>query len=120
MLDAKFDVLHLPYTGVDLDAYGNEVDTWGPGQAKKFITFGQWNGSEPKVVGHERVVVDTTIITRPEFGRVLPKDRMVIDGIVYDVVGLPEDYTRNPKRHDFGCYEINLRYVGSGGEEFGS
>lgn len=119
MIPALFDVLHLPYTGVDTDAYGNEVDTWGPGQSKKFVTFNNPQTTEPKIVGHERDVVDLELVVLADFGRVSAKDRMVIDGDTYDVIGRPEDYTRNPFRRDFGCRVINLRLVSSG-EEFGS
>lgn len=113
MIPALFDVGHQSYSGDDVDDYGNAEEGWAAPVAKKFVTYNQPITSEPKLVGHNRDVVDFEMIVLPNFGPVKPQDRMVIDGTTYDVIGRPEDYTKNPFRNDFGCLVINLRVVES-------
>lgn len=36
---------------------------------------------------------------------------MVVDGQTFEVIGNPEDYSKNPFRDDFGCLVVNLRKV---------
>lgn len=111
MIPALFNVTHRVFAGAGSDAYGNPVESWSAGTAKKFVTFNTPRTSEPKLAGHDRDVVDLELIVKPDFGLVGSRDHMVIDGREYEVIGLPEDFTKNPWRGDFGCYTINLRVV---------
>lgn len=111
MIPALFDVSHRVFSADGVDDHGNYVESWSAGVGKKFITFTTPRTSEPKLAGHDRDVVEFELIVKSDFGVVSPQDRMVIDGIEYDVIGQPEDFTKNPWRTDFGCFTINLRLV---------
>ncbi|MFT4125083.1 MAG: hypothetical protein QM662_02480 [Gordonia sp. (in: high G+C Gram-positive bacteria)] len=94
MIPALFDVGHKMYLEGAVDDWGNPVDTWADPVSKKFITWADYATEDPKLAGHDRDVVDAGIIVYPDFGSVSPRDRMVIDGIEYEVIGSPE---RNDK-----------------------
>lgn len=111
MIPALFAVGHQVYDGAGEDALGNEVESWADPLAKKFVTWNAPRTSEPKLAGHNRDVVEVEMIVLPDFGVVSSRDRMVVDGDTFEVIGLPEDYTKNPFRSDFGCYVLNLKAV---------
>lgn len=111
VIPARFDVLHRQFSSGAADSYGNPSASWSVGVAKKFVTFAAPRTSEPKLAGHDRDVVELELIVLPGFGAVSHRDRMVIDGATFEVVGGIEDYSKNPWRNDFGCYTINLKAV---------
>ena len=94
MIPALFDCGHQVYVSNSIDDFGNETATWLPAVSKKFVTYATNDTSEPKIAGHDRDVVDASIIVYPDFGVVKPRDRVSIDGIVFEVIGLPEDNTK--------------------------
>lgn len=111
MIPALFDVGHCVYSGAGEDAHGNQVDSWAAPVSKKFVTYAAPRTTEPKLAGHDRDVVEVEMIVHPDFGVVSPRDRMVVDGDTFEVIGKTEDYTKNPFRPDFGCLIINLKQV---------
>ncbi|SDT85094.1 hypothetical protein [Gordonia westfalica] len=112
-IPAVFDVEHLPFNGTGADDYGNDVESWGEPDPRKFVTFIDPQSDELDLPGHIRDSVDVGIIVLPDFGPVSPRDREVIDGTVYDVVGQPKDYTRIPSLTGGGCYVVTLKVVKS-------
>lgn len=94
MIPALFDVGHKRFTEGVEDAHGNTAPGWLEPVWKKFVTWAAFTTTEPAIAGHTRDEVDTGIIVYPDFGEVDPRDRMVIDGLEYEVVGRPE---RNDK-----------------------
>ena len=113
MIPAIFDVGHQPYTGDGVDEYGNAEESWGDPEPRKFVTFIDPGSEELDLPGHVRDVVDVGIIVLPDFGSVSPRDREVIDGVTYDVIGEPKNFTKNPFRSDFGCHVVTLKVVQS-------
>ncbi|MBM7280363.1 hypothetical protein JTZ10_21700 [Gordonia rubripertincta] len=113
MIPALFDVEHLVFDGEGKDDYGNDIESWGSPEPRKFVTFIDPESDELNLPGHIRDTVDVGIIVLPDFGPVSPRDREVIDGIEYDVVGMPKDFTKNPFRPGFGCYVVTLKVVQS-------
>ena len=93
MIPALFDVGHRVYSAGAVDDLGMPVQAWAAPVGKKFVTWSsspsETATSEPGVAGHDRDVVECGIIVYLDFGSVSPRDRMVIDGTEYDVVGTP-------------------------------
>lgn len=78
------------------DPFGNPVDDWqGPPAPRKVIGWAPPVSADPKVAGHDRVLVDTELFAPPGFV-VGPKDRVTIKGRTYLVVGHEEDTDGNP------------------------
>ncbi len=90
MIPALFDVIHAAYVAGGKDVHNNPVDSWSSPVAKKFVTWGRFDTDEPAIAGHDRDVVDARIIVYPDFGVVAARDRMTVDGVTCEVVGLPE------------------------------
>lgn len=122
-IPALFDVAHRVYTDGVEDSWGNSTAGWADPVVKKFITWADYATSEPKLAGHDRDVVDAGIIVYPPNAPVppgqawfgdppKPKDRIVIDGVEYEVVGHVE---RNDKAWWQDCnvlnWVVNLRAV---------
>ena len=91
-----FTVGHRRYdTSRPTDELGNQVDFWFPAELKPVYGWGAPNRSAPKVIGHDRVVVEIELLVPLEF-ECGPHDRMVLDGDEYDVVGGVEMYDHSP------------------------
>lgn len=103
MIPALFDVDHLAFQEEGgVDGHGNKVPGWADPVAKKFVAWAEYyNTTEPQVVGHDQDQVTAGIIVYPDFGEVNPRDRMVIDGQRFEVVGEPE-------RSDKAWWDSNL------------
>lgn len=123
VIPALFDAGHRVYSAGVEDDWGNTVAGWADPVVKKFITWASYATSEPKLAGHDRDVVDAGIIVYPPtnlhvpetqrwFGDPpKPQDRIVIDGLEFEVIGDPE---RNDKAW-WDCtilnWVINLKAV---------
>lgn len=82
------------------DGYGGEADVYTPdleqpGTEHMVFAIYTGTGAEPKLAGHDRVIVDGAMIG--------PPDIVSAHGIVthttlgrFEVVGEPEDYNNNP------------------------
>lgn len=111
-IPALHPVGHCAYSADAEDAHGNPIAGWAEPVDKKFIAWARFDTTEPKVAGHNRDVVDAGILVYPDFGAVNPKDRMVIDGQTFEVIGEPE----RADKAWFDCavinWCINLQRVG--------
>lgn len=83
---------------VDHPVYG-----WGPPGA------GGSDHGEPKLAGHDRVIVDRELLAPPGFPAG-PRDRVVFPDGEFDVLGYPEDYTSGPFGYMPGLV-VNCRRV---------
>lgn len=80
-------VQRIPYEGSGEDAHGNEVESWGePVQLSGVYGFDPGSSSEPRLAGHDRVIVEPTLYG-PFDMPFLPRDRAVVRGVVYEVEG---------------------------------
>ncbi|WP_078344594.1 hypothetical protein [Mycobacteroides chelonae] len=91
------------------DAHGDAIDKWAPAVPRPIYGAGPDMSNEPKIVGHERVIVDMVMLVPPDqtYG---PRDRETIGGNVYECVGFPESTEFNPFGKHFGAV-VNLRRV---------
>ena len=105
-----FTVGHCAYSAGTEDDWGNIAAEWGNPVVKAVYGWGAPQGSEPKTAGHERVVVEVELLVPPDFGAVSPKDRMVLDGVEYEVIGPIESYDHNPFGWNPGGV-VNLKAV---------
>ncbi len=78
------------------DAHGNESDGWA---AAVSVAVHGWSppsaDAEPFEPGRSPVVRDLDLYA-PAGTAGGPRDRWTVDGVVYDAVGYPEDFTRGP------------------------
>ena len=93
-LPTPWTVQHLAYAGTVEDSRGNEIPAFAAPVARKVYGWAAPQSSEPKVAGVESVVV-TLEVFAPTFP-VSDRDRMVVDGDVFEVVGDPEDFNHGP------------------------
>ncbi|GAA2071677.1 hypothetical protein [Williamsia deligens] len=91
------------------DDWGNVTDFWFPAVSKPVYGWGAPMGSEPKVAGHDRVVVEVEVLVPPGF-ECSPKDRLVLEGDEYEVIGPVEDYGHGPFGWNPGGV-VNVRRV---------
>jgi hypothetical protein len=105
-----FSVGHRAYSAAEIDAHGNAVPSWSEPVQKSVYGWGAPDTSEPKVAGYERVVVEVELLVPPGF-QCQSRDRMVLDGVEYEVIGMPEMFDHNPFGWNPGGV-INLRAVG--------
>lgn len=111
MIPALHDVGHRVHSTSGVDDHGNAVDSWAAVVAKKFVTWADYSTSEPSTAGHVRDEVDCGIIVYPDFGSVSPRDRMVIDGQEFEVVGQPSRNDKAPWMCDIENWVIHLKVV---------
>lgn len=110
----RFEVgVHTYSTGAD-DGYGGTTDTYTPavgepGVSQKVYGWSAPSSTEPKVAGHDRVVVDVELLAPPDF-TVSAHDLVDLPDGVYEVVGQPEDYNHGPFGFTPGLV-VNLRRV---------
>ncbi|KAA0021809.1 hypothetical protein [Antrihabitans cavernicola] len=97
--------------GPDKDPRGNKVKRWAPAVEQRAICWGPANANqaEPKVVGHDRVVVELELCV-PEGFDVGPQDKVIIAGAEYDAIGYPEDFNNGPFGFRPGMV-VNLKRV---------
>ena len=104
-----FTVGHRVWSAGGEDAWGNTVEGWAEPVTKKVYGWGAPQTSEPKLAGHDRDIVELELLVPPDFV-CSARDRMVLDGVEYDVIGEPEQYSHNPFGWNPGGI-INLRAV---------
>ncbi|MCZ1070817.1 hypothetical protein [Rhodococcus sp. A5(2022)] len=83
------------YSGAGEDELGNEVESWSP--PEEHLVFG-WESpvsAEPELAGHDRVVVDVKLYAPRSMGPG-PRDRIRLDGALFEVIGYPQDPNNNP------------------------
>lgn len=77
-----------------LDGHGNEIDDHADPIEKKVFGWEPPKSTEPALAGHNRLVVDIKLYAPRSMG-VREHDKVILDGVEYDVVGLPEDPNNN-------------------------
>ena len=77
------------------DPFGNPVDSWAPPVAQPVIGWAPPVSNEPKMAGHDRVIVDLELFVPPGFVAA-PRDRVTVNGSRFSVVGYQEDTDGNP------------------------
>lgn len=87
-------VQHAVYSSGGDDPHGNEEESWAQPVDRKVYGWGAPQSSEPKRAGAEAVVVNLELYA-PVFP-VGDMDRIVVDGLAYDVIGEAEDFNHGP------------------------
>jgi hypothetical protein len=87
-------VTRSPHIPGAQDSHGNSVDLWGPPETVGVYAFDPGSTSEPRLPGHDRVIVEPTLYGPYGFP-FMPQDRCVARGLVYEVNGVTRDW-RNP------------------------
>lgn len=93
-IPALFDVGYRPYIDGATNEDGNPISDWGPPEARKFVTWADFDSDEPPIPMSDRDTVTAGIIVYPDFGESTPRSLHVIDGVTYEQVGVPH---RNDK-----------------------
>lgn len=96
MLPTPFFVETRAYDGGGVDAHGSEIVSWASPVRQPVFGWSVPSSSEPKLAGHNRVVVQIELLAPPAF-RVGPYDKVIVPGHgELDVLGVPEDFTHGP------------------------
>lgn len=109
MFPLTIPVLHERHIGDDEDELGNEVRIYAPPVEVMVFGLEPPKSSEPKLAGHERIVVDVEMYAPQSMGA-NPKDRVAVGGKKYDVVGEVEDPNINPWFQP-GLVTINMHRI---------
>lgn len=105
-----FEVGFKPYVEGAEDAHGNPVEGYGPVETRKVIGWGAPQGTEPKIAGHNRDVVDIELAV-PAGWLSTPRDRVILPDLgEMEQVGVTETNSGNPWRWVPG-HVVNLRQV---------
>ncbi|WP_280485358.1 hypothetical protein [Nocardia cyriacigeorgica] len=108
MFPTPFTVQTRAYSqGPDKDPRGNLIERWADPVVQPVIGWGAPQSAEPKVTGHDRVVVELELFV-PEGFTCGPKDKILVGNIEYLVLGFPEDYNHGPFGFRPGCV-VNLK-----------
>ncbi|ASN67441.1 hypothetical protein 7S11_3 [uncultured Caudovirales phage] len=95
MLPALFTVSVKAFKADSEDELGNPIESWAPPVPLKVYGWSAPRSTEPKLAGHDRVVVDVELLA-PEGFLVRPRDRVLLEGGEFEVIGYPEDYNHGP------------------------
>lgn len=104
-----FTVGHQVFDASSEDAHGNPVEGWLPAVERRVYGWGAPQSSEPKLAGHDREIVEVELLVPPGFV-VAARDRIVLDGVEFDVIGGAEHFDHNPFGWNPGGV-INLKAV---------
>lgn len=104
-----FTVGHRVFQPGATNAHGDPVESWAPAVDRKVYGWSSPDTSEPKLAGHDRDVVEVELLVPSGFS-CGPRDRMVLDGVVFEVIGEPEMSDHNPFGWNPGGV-VNLRKV---------
>lgn len=102
------------YSTTTTDGYNRQVPAYTPektaeGTPKAVYGWANPTNTEPKLAGHDRVVVDVELYTPPGFNPG-PHDLIDLPQGQFEVIGYPEDYNHGPFGFQPG-YVVNLRRV---------
>lgn len=73
------------------DAHGNPVESWGSAVSVGIYAFDPGSTSEPRMPGHDRVIVEPTIYG-PYGLPFEPRDRCEARGELFEVEGVTRDW----------------------------
>jgi len=89
-------IRHATYAGTTRDPRGNVTDSWADYVDAKVYGWVVGGSHEPKIAGHDRVVVDAEVFG-PESWRTGSRDRVELPGFgAFEVIGDQEDYNHGP------------------------
>lgn len=77
------------------DEHGNPIEDWAPATPHKVYGWSAPSSTEPKMAGHDRVIVDVELLA-PEGFPAKPRDLVVLDGVEFQVLGYAEDFNHGP------------------------
>ena len=109
-IPAPYTVTRAPFLPGATDAHGNPVDSWGTPVSVAVHAWAPPSAdTEPGDPGRSAVVRDLDLYA-PAGTTGKDRDRWVVDGVTYEQVGYPEDYTKGPWQWAAGV-RINLQRV---------
>lgn len=91
---AGITVKRLPRNDGETDSRGNPIVTYGPAVDVKNVAFDPGSTNEPRMAGHDRVIVEPTLYAHYVMP-FLPSDRVEVLGKTYNVDGVVRVW-RNP------------------------
>lgn len=103
------------FSSVSSDDYGRDVPVYSPardvpGDPVRVHGWGSPRSLEPKLAGHDRVVVELELFA--PVGTVIgPYDLVDLPEGQFEVVGRPEDHSNGPFAPGVGGLVVNLRRV---------
>ncbi|UOQ56076.1 hypothetical protein MUN78_10205 [Leucobacter allii] len=102
-------VERLPFDGSVTDEMGDPVDSWGSPVSEGIFEFSPGGSVEPALPGHDRVVTTPTIYAPYDTG-FAERDKCVIGGETYTVVGRPARWKHRRTGREVGAV-VNLKAV---------
>jgi len=103
-------VEHVPYEGLAEDIYGNETEGYGsPVELVGRYGFDPGSSSEPRQPGMDRVIVEPTLYG-PFNMPFLPKDKVIVRGVTYEVEGVVRQWRNMFSNREAGGV-VSLRRV---------
>lgn len=111
MIGLPFTAGHERWTPGEEDSHGNTTPAWLPPTAVRCFWWVPTT-TEPQSgpVNSDRAVADAVIVIESGIP-VDPRDRFILDGRRYEVVGEPKDYDHGPFGFRPGRRPIDLRRV---------
>ncbi|MBP2211088.1 hypothetical protein JOJ87_001432 [Rhodococcus ruber] len=95
MIPTPYTVGVRTYTESGKDDRGNPVESWSAPVDHPVYGWSMPSSTEPKVAGHNRVLVSLELLVPPTFPA-KAHDRVVVDGEEFEVLGRPEDFNHGP------------------------
>lgn len=103
-------VQRAPFIEGALDAHGNAAESWGAAVALVgAYGFDPGSTSEPRLGGHDRVLVEPTLYG-PYDMPFLPRDRAIVRGRIYEVEGEVRQWKHQRTNRNAGAV-VTLRRV---------
>lgn len=110
MLPAPYVVQRQVYEPGGVDRYNNETASWPV--VVDVPVYGWAPASEQEPGGERRTAVVRDVDLFAPAGTVFaPRDRVALHGVVYEVVGHPQDYTTGPFLWRGAGVVVNLNRV---------
>jgi hypothetical protein len=102
------------YSSGSSDGYGGTADTYTPppdqpGTPYPVIAIAPASSEEPRLAGHDRVLVEVEVLAYKDTLPATAHDLIDLpDGTQYEVIGDPEDFTQG-LIEGFGGIRVNLK-----------
>lgn len=109
-LKAMFTLQVRKYSSGSRDSHGNPVDVWADPVDWPVFGYGPGSNDEPNAVDRDRSDVLWTVYA-PVGGIPNERDRVILDGVEYEVDGRPGDYSHSPFGRDVGQGVVKLKRI---------